>query len=139
LSRMPPMCNALYPAVHKVGKMTHHGQSGSKQLLDCVRWEKSVFFGLFFIIHISQKKHCNYVIKSIYKMLLSWPDNQMHGSHHQESNTDSSPSQQCIQNSFIIKGTWKPHIHTLKEQNKASSKDKSWLEDSVLLCMMMCH
>jgi hypothetical protein len=50
-----------YPAAHKVDKMTHHRQSGSKQLLDCLWWEKSVFFRLFFIIHISQKKHCNYV------------------------------------------------------------------------------
>jgi hypothetical protein len=53
---------ATYPAAHKVGKLTHHGQGGSKQLLECVQWEKSVFFGLFFIIHISQKKHCNYVL-----------------------------------------------------------------------------
>jgi len=50
-----------YPAAHKDDKMTHHGQSGSKQLLHCVWWEKSVFFTPFFIIHISQKKHCNYV------------------------------------------------------------------------------
>jgi len=50
-----------YPVAHKVDKMTHHGQSGSKQLLHCVWWEKSVFFRLFFIIHIGQKKHCNYV------------------------------------------------------------------------------
>jgi len=45
-----------HPAAHKVDKMTHHGQSGSKQLLDCVWCEKSVFFRLFFIIHISYKK-----------------------------------------------------------------------------------
>lgn len=25
-----------YPAAHKVDKMTHHGKSGSKQLLECV-------------------------------------------------------------------------------------------------------
>jgi len=76
---------------------------------------------------------------SVYKMSLSWADNPMHGPHHQESNTDSAPSQQYIKNSFTIKGTLKSLIYTPKEQNKASSKDKSRLEDSVLLYMMVCH
>jgi hypothetical protein len=71
LSRTPPKCNVFhwqYPAAHKDDKMTHPGQSGSKQLWDCVRMGKSVFFAPFFLIHVSQKKHYKYV-------QLSWPDN----------------------------------------------------------------
>lgn len=87
---------------------------------------KSVFFAPFFLIHVSQKKHYKYVSLCPFTR-CSFPGqiSQMHGPHHQESNTDSAPAQQCRQNCFTIKGTQKPFVHTLKEQNKAPSKDKS--------------
>jgi hypothetical protein len=118
--------------------MTQHGQTGSTQLWKCVVG-KSVFIRLFFIIHISQKKHCNYVSCSFIRCNFLGHITQMHGPHHQESNIDSAPSQQCTQNIFTIKETWKPLTHTLKEQNKTSSKFKSWPKDSVLLYLMMLY
>lgn len=63
LSRMPPMCSAFQWHTLQPIKMTRWltmDRVGVK-LLHCVWWEKSLFFRPFFIIHISQKKHCNYV------------------------------------------------------------------------------